>query len=274
MACPPSPSLSRQAGEGRGWRRSHRGWGEDRRRPVRRLEIGLPWAPPRQASAFADAIPPVGAGRPKACGPGRVTSSQRRLEIGLPWALACRASACADAIRPVGEGRPLAAGPKRVTSSHRRNRPAPTPPPGRRGPVRRLEIGLPWATPRQASAFADAIPPVGEGRPKACGPGRVTSSQRRLEIGLPWAPPRRASAFADAIPPVGEGRPLAAGPKRVTSSHRRNRPAPTPPPGRRRPTIGRRPRKADFSQRPNSPRPTSSTSPPSGSRSASSQARR
>jgi hypothetical protein len=44
------------------------------------------------------------------------------------------------------------------------------------------------------------------------------------------------------------------------------------PPGRRRPTTGHRPRKADFQSAP-SPRRTASTSPQSGSRSASPQAR-
>jgi hypothetical protein len=212
----------------------------------------------------------------------------------------CRASACADAIPPVGEGRPLAAGPERVTSSHRRNRPPPMPPPGRRGPgadwksaspgaprrasacadaapVRRRPVAPignrpPWALMCRASASADAIRLVGEGRPLAAGPGRVTSSHRRnrppptppgrrgpiapignrpplgasrrasacadaapvrrrpvAPIGNrpPWALMCRASASADAIRLVGEGRPLATGPERLTSSQP---PAPAAPP--------------------------------------------
>jgi hypothetical protein len=202
-------------------------------------------------------------------------SARARAPIGNrpPWALMCRASASADAIRLVGEGRPLAAGPGRVTSSHRRNRPLPTPP-GRRGPiapignrpywalpcrasacadaapVRRRPVAPignrpPWALMCRASASADAIRLVGEGRPLAAGPGRVTSSHRRnrppptppgrrrpiAPIGNrpPLGASRRASACADAAPSGSEGlRRLEIGLPWALRAGRR--PAPTPLP--------------------------------------------
>ena len=166
---------------------------------LRRLEIGLPWALACQASACADAAPvrrrpvaPIG-NRPY-------------------WALPCRASASADAIRLVGEGRPLAAGPGRVTSSHRRNRPPPTPP-GRRRPIAPIGNRPPWALMCRASAFADAIPPVGAGRPLATGPERLTSSQPPA----PAAPPPPAPNPAPAPPPrrPGHSRPRSRASARV-----------------------------------------------------------
>ncbi len=73
-------------------------------------------------------------------------------------------------------------------------------------PGRRLEIGLPWALPRQASTSVDASQNFGKAvlfRQKVarvflcafvflCRPGH------RWEIGLPWALPRQASTSVDA----------------------------------------------------------------------------
>jgi hypothetical protein len=157
------------------------------------------------------------------------------------------------------------------------------PPWSRLKPLLPIEIGLlrhsragRWPSPTQKapsrSAQADRRPKAPGGRIHSAGrptPDRRLS--RRLKSAFQGAP-RRASAFADAKGtfPVGAGRPSAEGPWRPNSfgAHTDRRPEAFMPieigllrrcapgvglrqrkrhlPGRRRPTVGRRPREAEF----------------------------
>jgi hypothetical protein len=223
----------------------------------RRLKSASQGAP-RQASASADAKNPlpVGTGRPSAEGPWRPNS------FG------------AQADRRPKAFVPIEIGPSRRSAPGVGLRRRKEPPPGRHRPTvgRRLLCRLksaPQGAPRQASASADAKNPlpVGTGRPSAEGPWRPNSfgaqADRRPKASVPIEiGPSRRSAPGVGLrrrkePPPGRHRPtvgrrllcrLKSAPQGAPRQASASADAKNPL-GRRRPTVGRRPLEAEFIRR-------------------------
>jgi len=199
---------------------------------------------------------PVGAGRPSAEGPLRSNSfgayADRRPEAFMPI--------------EIGLPRRLRAG----------RRPSPTQmgSPGRRRPVvgrrllRRLKSAFQGAA-RRASAKADAngisrsaqadrrpkaVAPIEIGLPRRCAPG-VGLRRRKWDLpvgagrssaGGPWRP-NSFGAHADRRPEAFM--PIEIGLLRRLRAGRRPSPTQMGSPGRRRPTVGRRPLEVEFIRR-------------------------